>query len=198
RGHRVRLYCNDPLVAERAAALGVPAEILPLGGDVALPHALRFARRLRREQPDVLLVGTFKKLWLAALAARLAGVPQVVARVGLETDIPRSAKYRMALRRWVDTVVVNAETIRPAFLEIPGWSAERVVTIHNGVHPPGRRHPSGWLRAELGIPAVAPVVGAVARLATQKRLDRLLEAIAQLPPDTRCLLAGDGELREPL
>lgn len=198
RGHRVRLFCNDALVAERAAALGVATERLPLGGDVALPDALRFARRLRRERPDALLVGTFKKLWLAALAARLARVPRVVARVGLETDTPRSAKYRFVLARWVDAVVVNAARVRPAYLALPGWTEARVPVIPNGVVPPERTRPPGALRQLLGLAPDAPVVGAVARLARQKRLDRLLRALARLPAEVHCVLAGDGEERESL
>jgi glycosyltransferase involved in cell wall biosynthesis len=195
RGHRVLLLCNEPLVRDRARGLGVPAAIARLGGDVAVPDALRFAVRLRRERPDALIVGTYKKAWLAALAARLAGVPRVLARVGLETDTPRSAKYRFVLARWVDAVAVNAGRMRAPFLALPGWTEERVATIHNGVHLPARTLPPGAVRASLGISVDAPVVGAVARLASQKRLDRLLRAVALLPPDVHCVLAGDGEQR---
>jgi hypothetical protein len=68
RGHRVLLLCNDAVVADPAAALGLDARILPLGGDVAVHHAARLALELRRLKPDVLLVGMFKKVWLAGLA----------------------------------------------------------------------------------------------------------------------------------
>ncbi|HSU12948.1 glycosyltransferase [Longimicrobium sp.] len=197
RGHRVLLLCNDAGVARRAAALGVPTELLPLGGDAMLPHAFRLARRLRRLRPDAFVVGTYKKLFLAALGARLARVPRIVARVGLETDTPRSAKYRFALPRWVDAVVVNARRIRPAFADLPGFAADRVVVIHNGVEMPVPRAPHGSVRAALGIAPDAPVVGAVARLARQKRLDRLLRAISIIP-DLHCILAGDGEERAAL
>ncbi|HEU4558612.1 MAG TPA: glycosyltransferase [Longimicrobium sp.] len=194
RGHRVLLLCNDELVARRAAELGVPTEILPLGGDGMLPHAFRLARRLRRLRPDAFLIGTYKKLFLAALGARLARVPRVVARVGLETDTPRSAKYRFALPRWVHAVAVNARRMRPAFAELPGFSADRVVVIHNGADVPIRRLPAGAVRAALGIAQDAAVIGAVARLAAQKRFDRLLRGVAQLP-DVHCILAGEGEER---
>jgi glycosyltransferase involved in cell wall biosynthesis len=197
RGHRVLLLCNDEMVARRAGELGVPTEILPLGGDGMLPHALRLARRLRGLRPDAFIIGTYKKLFLASLGARLARVPRVVARVGLETDTPRSAKYRLALPRWVDGVAVNARRMRPAFVQLPGFSSDRVVVIHNGVDSPVRIQPPGAVRASLGIAAEAPVVGAVARLATQKRLDRLLRAVAQLP-GVHCVLAGDGEERASL
>jgi glycosyltransferase involved in cell wall biosynthesis len=118
--------------------------------------------------------------------------------VGLETDTPRSWKYRLVLARWVDTVVVNAGSMRGAFLALPGWTPERVVTIHNGVRPPLRLREPGAVREELGIGPVARVVGAVARLAAQKRLDRLLRAVATLPDDVHCVLAGEGDLRESL
>ncbi|MFL5542065.1 MAG: glycosyltransferase [Longimicrobiaceae bacterium] len=198
RGHRVLLLCNDALVARRAGEMGVPARILPLGGDGMITHAIRLAAVLRRERPDAFIVGTFRKLFLAALGARLARVPRVVARVGLETDTPRSLKYRLALPRWVDAVVVNATRIRAAFDALPGLGPERVCVIPNGVVPPERRQPRGTLRAQLGIEADAPVVGAVARLARQKRLDRLLRAVAALPAEVRCVVAGDGEERESL
>ncbi len=192
RGHRVLLLCNDEAVAERARGMGVPAEVLPLGGDAALHHALRMARRLRALRPDVFLAVSFRKLFLASLAARLGGVPRVVARVGLETDTPRSPKYRVALGRWVDAVVVNASRIRAPFEALPGWGRGRVTVIHNGVHPPAPRAEPGAVRRALGIAPDAPVVGTVARLSRQKRLDRLWEAVALLPADTHCLVAGRG------
>jgi glycosyltransferase involved in cell wall biosynthesis len=198
RDHRVELLCNTPLVADEAAALGVPARLLRLGGDAAVHDAISLSGVLRRERPDVLLVGTYKKLWLAALAARLGGRVRTVARVGLETDTPRNAKYRFVFARgWVDAVVVNAAAMRPSFLGVPGLDEHAVTVIPNGVVPPPVSAP-GRLREELGIPGNAPVVGAVARLAAQKRLDRLLEAVHRLPAEVHCVIAGDGPEREAL
>ena len=151
RGHRVLLLCNDGLVARRAGEMGLPTRIVPLGGDAVLPHALRLAAVLRELRPHAFIVGTFRKLFLAALGARLARVPRVVVRVGLETDTPRRAKYRLALRRWVHAVVVNATRIRASFDALPGLGAERVFVIHNGVVAPERRMVPGALRAQLGI-----------------------------------------------
>jgi glycosyltransferase involved in cell wall biosynthesis len=198
RGHRTLLLCNRPEVVERTREMGVPAERLALGGDAVLPGAARLALRLRRLRPDAFVVGTYRKLWLAGLGARMGGVPRVVARVGLETDTPRRWKYRAVLGRCVDAVVVTAGRMRDPFLALPGWTEERVVTVHNAVHPRARTGPPGSLRRALGIPPEARVVAAVARLVSQKRLDRLLRAVALLDPDVHCVLAGDGRRRAEL
>lgn len=195
RGHRVLLLCNDTVVADPARALGIPAELLPLGGDASLHHAARLARRLRRLRPDVLLAGMFKKVWLAGLAGRMAGVPRIVVRVGLETDVPRNLKYRVAFRRLVDHVVLVADRLRPAYAALPGYGPGRLSVIPNGVHPPARRAYPGAVRLSLGIPLDGACVGTVARLVAQKRVDRLLDAVARLPADVHCIVAGEGPLR---
>lgn len=198
RGHDVLLLCNDDLVLENALARNIPARKCVLGGDVALPHVFRLARQLRRTAPDVFIIGTFKKLFLASLAGRLARVPRIVARIGLETDTPRSAKYRFALRNLVDGVAVNASTMAASFAGLDGFGAGKVEVIHNGVVAPHRELSGGSLRRELGIAPEVFVIGTVARLARQKRIDRLLLAVRDAPAGIHCVIAGDGEERDAL
>jgi len=198
RGHDVMLLCNDPLVKSEAEALAVPAEICAVGGDIALPHALQLARRLKLYRPDTFIIGTWKKLFLASLGARIARVRRVVARVGLETDTPRSAKYRFALRHWVDAVAVNAERMIPPFAALDGFGQKKVVLIHNGVRRPGLANSGVEIRDRLGLSADTFVAGFVGRLAPQKRLDRLLQAIALTDASVHCVVAGDGEERSAL
>jgi glycosyltransferase involved in cell wall biosynthesis len=179
-------------VADAAVRRLVPAMVLPLRGDLVLQDALTFAKFLRREKPDALLLGTFKKIWLGGIAGSRAGVERLVARVGLESDVPRRFKYRYALRHWIDTVVLNAESMRAEFQgREPRFDPGRIVTIHTGVKPRPPQKTRGQMRQSIGIPVDAPVVGTIARLARQKRLDRLLEAL-RLTRDLHCVIAGDG------
>ncbi|HYJ80500.1 MAG TPA: glycosyltransferase, partial [Longimicrobiaceae bacterium] len=150
------------------------------------------------ERPDAVILTTFRKVVLSALGARLAGVRPVIQRIILEGDTPaRGARYRWALRHLVDGVTLNAEAMRADFLAgDPRLDPRRVLTLHDGVRTPVRTREPGTLRHELGIPAAAPVVGTVGRLAGQKRLDRLVRALALLPPGVHCVIAGEGRARE--
>lgn len=199
RGHEVHLFCNHEAVAERARTEGVHASIGVLGGHLALWHPWTFAARLRRFQPHALLLSTFKKVWLGAPAGRLARVPRVVARIGLDTDLPgKHWTYRLAFRRWVDAVLVNAEGIRREVVRgLPGYDPSRVGTVYDGIATPSPLPEADEARAALGLPAGVPVVGSVTRLRRPKRLDRLLEATALLP-GVHCALAGEGELEAEL
>jgi glycosyltransferase involved in cell wall biosynthesis len=198
RGHRTVLFCNDPMVARRAGELGVPTEMARLGGDIAIHDSLRFAATLRRARPDVLIVGTFKKLWLCALAARLSGVA-LIARIGLDTDTPRNLKYRWVIRHWVNAVVLRAGDARGKYLAaLPELPAHRIVVIHGAVEPRVASGPPGVVRRELGLGDDVRVVGSVGRLATQKRFDRLIEAVSRLPANVHGVVAGEGEERAAL
>lgn len=198
RGHRVLLLCKNEEVAERARTYGIRAEVFTIGGDVVITDALRFAWRLRRERADAVLLTTFRKVFLGGMGARLARVPRVVARVAVSTITPRNALYRVAMRRWLDAVIVNAEEIRAGFVSVMPEAADQVITIFDGIVPPEATAPADALRNELGLPPDVRVIGTLARLERQKRIDRLLHALAALPADVHCIIAGEGPDRAKL
>jgi glycosyltransferase involved in cell wall biosynthesis len=79
---------------------------------------------------------------------------------------------------------------------------EKYVTIRSGIELDRFLHPTQTreeMRAELGIPQGAPVVGTVARFSPQKApLDfiRAMSEVAEALPDARFVYVGDGPLRE--
>ena len=195
RGHDVTLFANRSIVMDGARARGVNVRRAHLGGDLAIHDSVLFGRALRSAAPDALLIGTFQKIWLAGLAARIASVPRVVARVGMSTDTPRGPKYRFALNRWVDEVVFVAEGMRRAYVDRLPELEDRFVTIYKGLPPRGgARNPEAARRA-LRVPDDVPLIGSAGRLATPWRFDRLLEAMVFLPSDAHLAIAGEGPLR---
>ncbi len=89
--------------------------------------------------------------------------------------------------------VSESERAEGARLGVVPPSKARVVP--NGIDPRRYAEPRGGaaLRAQLGIPAGAPLVGTVGLLNDAKGHDVLVEAAARLPADTHVLIVGHGE-----
>lgn len=103
-------------------------------------------------------------------------------------------------RRRAAGVLAVAEHSR-TFLLSRGVPANRVVTIHNGLSA-RPAHPAPPVRADLGLAADDFVVGAASRLAPEKGLIHLLDAMPELRaviPNAHLVILGhgpqEGELR---
>jgi len=197
RGHTVRLFCNHPVVAERAAGFDLEAPILHVGGDLSLWSSVRVARALHRFDADVLMIGTFRKTLHLALGAKAAFVP-TVSRIGMSTDIPRNAKYRWLFGRIIDQVVVSAHDVAASYrTALPDLDEARLEVIPKGVEPPSVAPDRDEARARYGLPRDGVVVGVVARLVPEKGIDRFVEAVARVPGCT-AVIVGDGPKRREL
>ena len=78
-----------------------------------------------------------------------------------------------------------------------GLPAPKIHHIPNGIAWSGGPADGAGLRAEFAIPPEAPVVGVVAVMRPEKRLDVLVEAMAilrQVQPDVRLLIVGGSSL----
>jgi glycosyltransferase involved in cell wall biosynthesis len=197
RGHDAVYYCSHGIIAREAAACGVETRIERLGGDYAVHDVLRFARTLRGYKPDVLIVGLYRKLWLAGLASRLAKVPRFVARIEKSGDLPLRGKYRLVFRHLVDDIVCVSHELRREFIDA-GFAERRVKAIYAGIEFGEPAQPPGSVKRSLGLAPDTSVVGAIGRLSHQKRFDRLLRSFARLDENPHCIIAGEGEEREAL
>jgi glycosyltransferase involved in cell wall biosynthesis len=154
-------------------------------------------RTLRDERIDILHAHLYGSNVWGTLLGRAAGVPVVVAH---EHSWPYEGD---PIRVVVDTAIGH---IADAFVAVSRADAGLMTTVERV--PPGKIHviPSAWtdrsngtapidLRAELDIPAGAPVVGTVAVLRRVKRLELLVQAfrhVLERVPDAYLLIAGDG------
>jgi glycosyltransferase involved in cell wall biosynthesis len=198
RGHDVVVSCHDRgPVRERLEQLGVPTAHVRPRGALDLVSAGAFARWLRSERPDALLLTVWRRLFWGAWAGRRAGVPRVVVRLGLFHPPPRRDPNRIAFRRWVDAVIANSEDIRTdVAAALPWFGPDRVHVIFNGVRPPPPLVPAqlARLRAELGADAGAIVFAAVGHAFPRKGFDILLRAAAHAARDeVRLAIIGDGD-----
>lgn len=171
---------------------------------VALSLRHTVAALLRETRYDVLHAH-----WLvpnAALVsdfARREHVPLVVSLHGSDVFLaerlaPARALARAALERAGAVTACSGDlSVRAQRI---GGVAERFTTVPYGVDvlafSPANEAPAG--RARLGVPEGAPLVLALGRLVEKKGFRHLIDAAAGLGPDVHVVIAGQGDLFEPL
>jgi glycosyltransferase involved in cell wall biosynthesis len=157
----------------------------------------RFAKALRRNCTQILHSYNFYANMFSLPAAKLAGVPCIVASIrdmGIYLS-PMKLRAQKLVCRLADRIVVNADAIRDWLVE-QGYPAGKIVVIRNGVDTSRfRAHDDGAaLRRELSIPVGAPLVVMLARLNPTKGIDCFLEAavkIRERHPDVHFLAVGE-------
>jgi glycosyltransferase involved in cell wall biosynthesis len=162
----------------------------------------RFAKALRRGRTQILHSYNFYANMFSLPAAKLAGVPCIVASIrdmGIYLS-PMKLQAQKLVCRLADRIVVNAGAIRDWLVE-QGYPADKIVVIRNGVDTSrfGARNDGATLRRELGIPPQVPLVVLLARLNPTKGIDCFFEAAArvrQIHPDAHFLAVGECYTRD--
>lgn len=160
----------------------------------------RLSRALSEQEPyDVLLVH-FKKEQLMAMMLPRRLRPTVVwaewGRVPFQfhTGLPHRA-YLAAGRR-AALVLAVSEGTRRSVVDV-GVDPDKVIVVPNVLRTEEIRYTEegrARVRAQLGIPADAFVVGCISRFHRKKRNDVVISAVAELEnPRVHLILAGDGE-----
>ena len=175
--------------------LGTPVRYRWMGITPALPIALA---RMRR--PDVVHVFGFRDPVTTGTAAwcRVARVPYVFEPLGMFQPRLRKVLLKRALdatlyrgvARGAAAVVVASERERDDVLA-SGISAEKVHVRGNGFPEPFQAT-DGDLRERLGIPAGAPLVLYVGRIASGKGIEHLAEAARQIT-EAHVVIAGPDD-----
>jgi len=163
----------------------------------------------RRERPELVATHTAKAGALGRLAAYLAGVPVRVHTFHghvLEGYFsgPRSWFY-LFVERLLGRLTTHFVAISPEIAEDlnrMGIGRGRTTIVRLGLEldhlKQGQR---GTLRAELGLPASAPLVGIVGRLVPIKAHGLFLDAaslVGEQHPEAHFVIVGDGELWDEL
>jgi glycosyltransferase involved in cell wall biosynthesis len=159
-------------------------------------------RVLRRERVQILHAHMFGSSVWGALLAQLVRVPVVVVHEhGTPFEVERGRLFleRNLLGRAADAYVAVSEHDQRKIVD-RGVPAERTFVLPNGISTPVVDETKD-VRAELGIAADAPVVGAVGLQRREKAYDVLLRAAAvarERIPALRVVLVGDGVMRNEL
>lgn len=158
---------------------------------------------MRAERFDIVHSHKFgSNAWAAVLCER-ARVPLFVPQEhtwSFEGKPQRKFLDRNLIARRADMFVASSALDERRMAEIVGIPPSKLRFIMPGIPPLAGPTPGRDVRAELGIPSDAPLVGVVATLRNQKALDILIRAAAQLRhefPALRVIIVGGGEAQAP-
>jgi glycosyltransferase involved in cell wall biosynthesis len=204
RGCDVQFACfrNSGRLRQEVDARGIPITEYSMRSFYSgrfLQQIRAFARDLRRRHTDVLQTYNLHGNVFAVPAARLAGVPVVVAGVrdvGIYLT-PWTQRVQRAACRFADVVIVNAQGIKDWLMD-DGYDGSRIEVVRNGVNlsrflDPAPTEP-GAIRREFGIPEGVPLISLIARMCPSKGFDDLIEALPAIHarhPEARVLMVGE-------
>jgi glycosyltransferase involved in cell wall biosynthesis len=198
---------EDAENARALTALGVPVVALGLESRWDARAFPRVLRAMSTKPPDVVHTHLKHADLVGAYAARRLGVPQVSTLHVIEDHATglAAAKLQVAARvrhRLAARTIAVSDAQRRWYVEAFPGSADRVVTIRNGVLPPPvlTTAERSTLRSALGGDDADLLMANVSVLRPGKGHDDLLDAVAQLPdrPRFRLVLVGDGSERSRL
>ncbi|MBT0566281.1 glycosyltransferase [Williamsia sp. CHRR-6] len=210
----VTLFClreAGPL-AEEFGAAGATVVVMPARSRVDPRRVGGLVAALRTHRIDAVLVMHHHRaaLVLGRLAARLLGVPSVVAAHDMDLQsvgkrvLPPSTVATLSLSQ---ALVLLAPAQGRYLHDVEGvgarrWSRTREVVIGNGIElppaPSAQRRADARVRlaADIALEPTDVVIGMVARLSMQKAHEVALRAVARVLPDrpqVRLVIIGTGE-----
>jgi glycosyltransferase involved in cell wall biosynthesis len=194
RGHEVVASCRGGGPVEAALRKrGARTTHIRPRGDADVVSAFRFARWLRRERVDAVLLTSWVRAFIASWAAHMARVPRIVFRIGGVQPVHKKGRARLerhALRHWVHAVIANSSHVAAHMTAALPELADRLSVVHNGIAGVDAVD-AVTLRAQLGIAADAVLAVSVGGMEDNKGFDILIEAAA-LTESVHVVLVGGG------
>ena len=200
---------GDAAAIPRAEVIFVPDLVREIRPGKDWRAGRKLVRLLRALSPQIVHTHSSKAGMLGRWAARRAGVPVVVHTVhGFPFHDHQPAVVRRlfiglerAAARLTDRFVCVSRADVEKGRRYRVFDPSRATLIRSGIDIGACRAARGRgadLRAELGLPGAAPLVGMVACFKPQKDpvgFVRVAALVRHTVPDARFLMIGDGELR---
>lgn len=204
--HQVISLTTVGAIGKELQERGVTVTALGMRSPLQVPFVLwKLTRQLRRLRPDIVQTWMYHADFLGGLAARFAGIRNVVWRI-CTTDVAKGGSRLTVLLRWVcarlshrvpHTILCVAEAARRVHLAV-GYCEERVVVLPDGFDMERLQASvagTTQLRQACGFGPDTVVVGTLGRFNRVKDQENFVRAaglIALEYPSVRFLMVGRG------
>ena len=197
RGHRMIVVAQpDRFVMARAQALGLETLEGTLVRQQDYSDFRRYRRFFRRNQVDVVHTHSSNDMVVAALTARLAGVPARFLTWHLPKTFQSRAGGKAIVSLYTQLIAVS-ESVRQNHIA-HGIAPSKIKTIHHGTDIIAFQKTTrsrSETRAEWGLTPEHIAVGIVGRVASEKGHRELFAALRlalAVEPRLRVVVVGDG------
>lgn len=191
----VEVVCRkNDAVLKPNRTLEVPVSILPLKGITDIDSPVRFARLLRKGR-NVVHVHSFKDAFMAVMARRISENPATRIVISVHgVYIPKKNYIYRKLYKSIDCFVFASQMSMNAFLMENAELAGRCKVVRESIAPIPEGGSIEPLRKQLQMSAGQVLLMYHGRLAPEKGLDVLLQAVAQLDKQSyKLVIIGEGK-----
>ncbi len=200
RGHHAIISSRPGSVVEqRAIENGLDIYPFDLHADVAFWKIPKLVRFLKKEKIDVFIGVQTRDVKIGCLAAKIAGVPLILARSGLDI-IKKKFYHKLAYTKYIDGIITNTFALKDIYMRYGYFKDDFIHPIHDGFEFIGDVDDID-LKAMFNLPQSSKVMVAVGRVARQKGFDILIQAAKKAKDngdDWRFIVVGEGPLEDEL
>lgn len=192
----VEVVCRKhPNVLKQFRRLEIPISILPLKGVTDIDSPVRFARLLRKGH-NIIHVHSFRDAFMAVMARRISENRNTRVVVSVHGVYKPKRNYMYTkLYKSIDCFVFSSQMARDAFVgKAQKQYADRTVVIRDSVCDSQLGTTVPNLRNELGMDPQQALIIYHGKLAQEKGLDTLIEALKTVDKDKYHLVViGEGQ-----
>jgi len=168
-----------------------------------LIQGIRFWKFLKQEKIHILQTYHFSSDIWGTLWGHFAGVKHIVSNrrdMGFWRTQRHINTYKL-INRWVNKIVVVAQSIKKLVIDEENVSEEKIQVIHNGIHAfsGSNEISTEQIRQEIGVAKEDIVIMHVANLTPVKGHKYLINSLSHIVKkyqNVKLVLVGEGELRE--
>ncbi|MEW6614221.1 MAG: glycosyltransferase family 4 protein [Thermodesulfobacteriota bacterium] len=200
RGHYVVLASTpESEIDKRARKAGISTVTMPMRHSFDLSASFKIFRLIKEKRIEIVNTHSSVDSWIASFSVKLARSPILIRTRHL--SVPISTNPLNFIYRLPDAIITTGESIKERMVKINQLDNSRIFSIPTGVKlqefdPDIDGH---YLREELGINGVTPIITMVAVLRSWKRHEIFLDAarlVLKNFPEARFLIVGEGPRRK--